>query len=89
MKRRKLRVLLVGAGLLMPAFSLLAHHSFTAEFDAGNPVELKGVITKLEWANPHSRVYVDVKDANGNVTNWTVELLSPNALMRTAGPRIL
>ena len=85
--RAKAGLLIAGAGLLMSAFPLLAHHSFAAEYDADKPVELKGVITKWEWVNPHSHVYLDVKDANGKVTSWTVELLSPNTLTRAGWTR--
>ncbi len=85
--RAKLAMLIAGAGLLMPATPVFAHHSFAAEYDSDKPVELKGVITKWEWINPHSRVFIDVKDANGKVTNWNVELLSPNTLTRAGWTR--
>jgi hypothetical protein len=85
--RAKLGLLIAGAGLLMSAFPLFAHHSFAAEYDASKPVELKGVVTKVEWTNPHARFYVDVKDANGKVTNWNLELASPNVLSRNGWTR--
>ncbi len=56
--------------------------SFTAEYDAAKPVTLTGAVTKVEWMNPHARFYIDVKDDSGTVTNWELELGSPNALMR-------
>jgi len=62
-----------------PAFS---HHSFAAEFDGTQPVTLQGTITKLEWANPHGWIYIDVKMADGRVVNWAIETAGPNALQR-------
>src|SRR5689334_7872294 len=59
-----------------------AHHAFSAEFDAKQPVEIKGVVTKTKWVNPHSWIYLDVKDADGNVTNWGFEFGSPSSLQR-------
>jgi|SRR5439155_6202828 len=61
-----------------------AHHSFGAEYDANAPITLKGVITKVEWTNPHTHIYLDVKDEKGGgVTNWKLEGYPPNALYRT------
>jgi hypothetical protein len=59
-----------------------AHHSFSAEFDRDKPIKLTGTVTKVEWTNPHARIYLDVKDADGNVVNWDFELGPPNGLMR-------
>jgi len=66
---------------------MLAHHSFGAEYDAKQPVTLKGTVTKFEWTNPHARFYIDVKDDSGNVTNWNLELASPNVLNRQGWTR--
>jgi hypothetical protein len=66
---------------------VLAHHSFAAEFDHNQPVTLEGVVTKLEWQNPHTRVYMDVTDPSGGVVNWELELASPNGLMRAGWSR--
>jgi hypothetical protein len=82
--KAKLGFLLLGAGFVIPAFS---HHSFDAEYDRTKTVVFKGVVTKVEWMNPHSRVYIDVTDENGNVTNWNMELGSPNSLTRAGWKR--
>jgi hypothetical protein len=67
--------------------SLLAHHSFDAEYDRSKTVVMKGTVTKLEWMNPHTRFYVDVKDDKGRVSNWNMELGSPNVLVRAGWTR--
>jgi hypothetical protein len=64
------------------ALAAAAHHSFSAEYDRDKPISLTGTVTKLEWTNPHARIYVDVKDDGGNVVNWDCELGPPNGLMR-------
>ena len=64
-----------------------AHHSFAAQYDADKPVTLVGTVTKVEWTNPHARFYVDVKDDKGVVTNWNLELASPNVLRRNGWTR--
>ena len=77
------RVLPAGVLLFAMALPLLAHHSFAAEYDSKQLLTLKGVITKVEWTNPHMYFYIDVKDENGNVTNWSLEGYPPNTLKRT------
>ena len=67
---------------LTAAVPSLPHHSFTAEFDVGRPVEFTGVITRVEWTNPHAWLYLAVSDEQGNVSEWAVELLGINTLMR-------
>ena len=85
--RDQLGVLVAGIGLLVFSGPVLAHHSFAAEYDSNKPVTLKGVVTKLEWTNPHARFYVDVTDDKGVVTNWNLELASPNVLVRNGWSR--
>ena len=70
---------LVVAATAVPAW---AHHSFSAEYDVKKPITLTGSVAKIEWTNPHVRLYVDVKDAGGAVINWELELGSPNTLIR-------
>ena len=68
---------------MLLGLSLAAHHAFTAEFDANAPVTLKGAVTKVEWINPHSWLYLDMKDpTTGKVESWKVEMGAPNQLMR-------
>ena len=81
MRYRPLALLLVLA-LSLAASRAFAHHSFSAEYDRSKPVELTGTVTKLEWTNPHARIYIDVKDDSGALVNWDFELGPPNGLMR-------
>ena len=81
--RTKLFRVIAGAALLVAtAAPLIAHHSFAAEFDANNPVTIKGTVVKMEWVNPHSWIHIDVKGPDGNVVQWRVEGGAPNALLR-------
>ncbi len=72
----------LGLSLVVSAASLSAHHAFAAEFDATKPLTLKGTVTKMEWTNPHSWIYIDVKGDDGATVMWMVEGGSPNALLR-------
>jgi hypothetical protein len=77
------RQLLSGSALLfLFAARLTAHHSFGAEYDATKPITISGVLTKIEWTNPHSFIYLDVTDEKGNVANWKMEGYPPNVLYR-------
>jgi Family of unknown function (DUF6152) len=68
--------------VLLQAGTLVAHHSFSSEYDGQKTFKISGVVTKVEWTNPHVRFYVDVKDADGTVATWNLELASPSALLR-------
>ncbi|MBV9771135.1 MAG: hypothetical protein JOZ32_16305 [Bryobacterales bacterium] len=84
----KLSALLVACvGLLLTTVPVFAHHSFAAEYESKELITLTGVITKVEWTNPHIYFYIDVKDANGTVANWAVEGYPPNTLKRTGFTR--
>src|SRR5947199_8202204 len=88
--RSKLGMLMAGISFLCMALPAVAHHGFDTEYDATKKVKLTGVVTKVEWLNPHMRVYIDVTDAKGNVANWNLELTSPNTVRRQGwGPRDL
>ncbi|MGD8808143.1 MAG: DUF6152 family protein [Gammaproteobacteria bacterium] len=78
---------IVGAAFVWIAAPALAHHSFAAEFDADDPIDLTGIVTKIEWRNPHTFFYIDVEAEDGRFENWALEMGSPNGLMRRGWTR--
>jgi hypothetical protein len=80
-------VCLAACGVILAAVPAVGHHSFAAEFDADKPIKLKGSVTKVEWMNPHAYFYIDVTEPDAKVTNWALEMGSPNGLMREGWSR--
>jgi len=78
----KLAILVPGGLLLLAAAPIFGHHSVAAEYDVNRQITYAGVVTRVEWSNPHIYFYVDVKDANQKVTNWAFEGSGPNTLAR-------
>src|SRR5262249_33804234 len=80
--RSKFCLLIASLSLLCAGVTFAAHHSFTLEYDSNKRITLKGLVTKVEWTNPHARFYIEVTDEKGSVTNGNLELASPSALVR-------
>ncbi|MGA3235813.1 MAG: DUF6152 family protein [Bryobacteraceae bacterium] len=80
--RTKLAISSVCAGLFLAVGPVRAHHSFAAEFDIKRPVKLRGIVTKMDWINPHSWIHLDAKGPEGKVVSWMIEGGSPNSLLR-------
>ena len=78
----KIRLLIPLVALVLGATPVIAHHAFSAEFDANLPVKLTGTLTRIEMVNPHGWIYIDVKNTDGTVSNWAVETVAPNQLFR-------
>jgi hypothetical protein len=79
--RTKLMLLAVGVAVAMAAVPAVAHHAFSAEFDANAPIHLEGTVTKMEWINPHAWVHLDIV-VDGKTESWMVEGGTPNTLFR-------
>lgn len=82
MKITSIAMSAVAFALVLAPAPIYAHHSFAAEFDGNKKVTLTGVVTKVDWVNPHAYIYVDVKGDDGKVVNWAIETGAPNALYR-------
>ena len=80
--RKTLSIAVAAVGLLLAVTPARAHHAFAAEYDAKKQVRLEGVVTQMEWINPHAWIHIDVTGVDGKVTSWMVEGGSPNILLR-------
>ena len=80
--RKKFVFTMCIVGFILTVIPALAHHAFTAEFDASQPIKLRGTVAKLELINPHSWIHVDVKNSDGTTTRWMIEGGTPNTLLR-------
>ena len=85
--RAKFAVFACVVGMILGTGSAIAHHSFAAEFDANKALTLKGIVTKIEWQNPHTYFYLDVPGPGSKVVSWGMEMASPNGLMRQGWTR--
>ena len=83
-----MKMTLAAIGVVLASSAALAHHSYSVEFDANKPVKVTGVVTKVDWKNPHALFFVDVTDESGKVANWGWELASPTQLMRAGWTRM-
>ena len=84
MKLLTVTMALIGA---LIALQVQAHHSFAAQYDRNAELALEGIVTKVEWTNPHAHIYLDVTGSDGTVANWNLELASPNMLIRNGWKR--
>jgi hypothetical protein len=85
--RRNFILPVVAIALLALASQVVAHHAFSAEFDANKAVKLRGSVTKMDWINPHAWMHISVRNPDGSVTNWMIELGPPNALIKRGWSR--
>ncbi len=87
MRSRSLGWLTLTFGALLVVIPAAAHHSFSAEYDSKKAVSLKGIVTKVDWMNPHVYFFLDVTDESGNITNWALEMGPPAGLQRSGWTR--
>src|SRR5215475_15429729 len=87
MKTKAFTCVLVAFSVLAAELPAFPHHAFSAVFDEKQPIKLMGTVTKIEWQNPHTWFYIDVKDDTGKITNWGLEMGSPNLLIRSGWSR--
>src|SRR5215470_9383262 len=90
MRNRLSFIFAIAVAALLSSLSsstVLAHHSFAAQYDRSKPATLNGPVTKIDWINPHARFFVDSKDASGKIVNWEVELAAPAMLLRRGWTR--
>jgi hypothetical protein len=80
--RIKSILLAAGAAIALASSAASAHHSFSAEFDANQPIQLRGTVVRVEWINPHTWIHIDVKEPDGKVSRWMIEGGTPNTLLR-------
>ena len=81
------RTLCAAAALLLAAMRISAHHAFASEYDEKKLVKVSGAVTRFTWINPHAWLYLDEKDASGNITSWSIEMGSPNGLVNRGWKR--
>ena len=87
MRSRSLGWLTITFGAFLTVMPAVAHHSFSAEYDSKKAVTLKGIVTKVDWMNPHVYFFLDVTDESGAITNWALEMGPPNGLQRSGWTR--
>lgn len=87
MRFRAIGSLSVALGMLLAPAAVSTHHSFSAEYDISKPIKLQGLVTKVEWMNPHTFFFINVKDESGKVTNWALEMGAPSALQKQGWTR--
>ena len=80
--RRNIAIVLAGVVMALATVPVVAHHAFSAEFDANRPIHLEGTVVKMEWINPHSWIHIDVVGEDGQTVTWAVECGAPNPLLR-------